>query len=139
MTPKDMASIHAAAFTQSRPWRANEFSDLLENPFTHFIGTPESFAVFQVIADEAELLTIATHPVYQRQGLGLSCMENWHAEAVELGATRAFLDVASDNLAAITLYTRCGYRPCGKRQRYYTAKNGVKRDAIVMECSLPRQ
>ncbi|WP_120632433.1 N-acetyltransferase [Ruegeria sp. EL01] len=136
MTPQDMASIHAAAFTQSRPWSADEFTDLLKNPFTHALGTPDSFAVFQVIAGEAELLTIATHPDYQRKGKGLKCMKSWHAKAVEIGATRAFLDVASDNLAAISLYDCCGYRPCGRRDGYYTAKNGAKRDAITMECSL---
>ena len=72
MTPQDLAHTHAAAFTQSRPWTADEFADLLANRFTHYVvGNAQSFALFQVIADEAELLTIATHPSHQRQGLAL--------------------------------------------------------------------
>lgn len=137
MTPRDLAATHAAAFTQSRPWTASEFADLLTNPFTHCIGTPKAFALFQVIADEAELLTIATHPSYQRQGLGLLCMNDWHAKAAQLGATRAFLDVAADNRPAIALYHRCGYRVCGQRKGYYRRENGPNCDAIVMECALP--
>ncbi len=79
MTPQDMASTHAAAFTQSRPWTAEEFADLLANQFTHALGNAKSFAVFQVIADAAELLTIATHPNHQRQGLARITMLDWQA------------------------------------------------------------
>ena len=37
MTPQEMAHIHAAAFTQSRPWSAKEIADLLACRFTHVI------------------------------------------------------------------------------------------------------
>lgn len=137
MTPQELASTHATAFTQSRPWTASEFSALLGNPFTHVTGTAKCFALFQVIVDEAELLTIATHPTHQRLGLGLSCMDIWHAKAAQLGATRAFLDVAADNLPALALYQRCGYRRCGQRKGYYTRSSGEYCDAIVMERALP--
>lgn len=136
MTPQELAHTHAAAFTQSRLWTDREFAELLENRFTHVVGNAESFALFQVIADEAELLTIATHPNHQRQGLALKSMQEWHAKARYLGATRAFLDVAADNLPAIALYKRCGYTPCGLRKGYYLRENAEKIDAIVMECNL---
>ncbi|WP_051927650.1 GNAT family N-acetyltransferase [Ruegeria halocynthiae] len=131
-----MASTHAAAFAQSRPWTVQEFSDLLSNRFTHHVGNADSFALFQVIAQEAELLTIATHPTSQRQGLARQRMSDWHSVARDLGATRAILDVASDNLPAIALYEHCGYRPCGLRKGYYLLENNKKTDAVVMECSL---
>ncbi len=136
MTPQDMAHIHAAAFTQARPWGAGEFAGLLANRFTHVIGDARSFALIQVIADEAELLTIATHPTCQRQGLARQVMADWHAEARHLGASRAFLEVAADNHPAITLYHACGYAPCGRRKAYYPRENGPGVDAIVMECRL---
>jgi ribosomal-protein-alanine N-acetyltransferase len=136
MTPQEMAHIHAAAFTQSRPWSDREFADLLDNRFTHTIGNAESFALFQVIADEAELLTIATHPSHQRQGLALKSMQEWHAKARKMGATRAFLDVAANNHPAIALYQRSGYTQCGLRKDYYTTENAEKIDAILMECDL---
>lgn len=137
MTPQEMASTHAAAFTQSRPWTAEEFSDLLVNRFTHVIGNAESFAVFQVIADAAELLTIATHPDQQRRGLALKTMQNWQQQAHLLGATHAVLDVAADNDPAISLYRRCGYAACGTRRAYYLRENAPNMDAIVMERALP--
>ncbi len=137
MTPQDMASTHAAAFQQARPWSADEFAHLLANRFTHYIGTPQCFAVFQVIADEAELLTLATHPSQQRQGLASLCMKNWQDRAVELGATRAFLEVAADNHPALNLYLGCAYQRCGVRNGYYTRENAENADAIVMERTLP--
>lgn len=64
-----MAATHAAAFTQSRPWTTGEFAELLSSPLSLVVGDERCFALFRVIADEAELLTIATHPDHQRQGL----------------------------------------------------------------------
>ncbi|WP_282021630.1 GNAT family N-acetyltransferase [Ruegeria faecimaris] len=136
MTPEELANTHAAAFTQSRPWTATEFAELLQNRFTHIVGDAQSFALFQVIADEAELLTIATHPTVQRQGLARKRMVEWHAAAKKLGAIRAILDVSIANQPAITLYKHCGYRVCGTRKNYYTVENNQKIDAIVMECNL---
>lgn len=136
MTPEDLAHTHAAAFTQSRPWSAAEFSDLLAGPFTHLAGDNRCFALFQVIADEAELLTIATHPACQRQGLARQIMTEWHEMARTLGAARAFLEVAADNDPALALYRATGYAPCATRRAYYRRENGPNVDAIVMECHL---
>lgn len=137
MTPLEMAETHAAAFTQSRPWTADEFTRLLANRFTHVIGNTTAFALFQVIGDEAELLTIATHPARQRQGLARSRMQAWQDQACILGARRAILEVASDNSAAIALYQSCGYAPCGLRRGYYRRVEAGNVDAIMMERSLP--
>lgn len=137
MTPEQMATTHAAAFTQSRPWTAEEFAGLLANRFTHRIGDAHSFALFQVIGDEAELLTIATHPDWQRTGLASQLMTGWHQKAVGLRANRAFLEVAADNAPALRLYRRFGYNVCGTRNSYYKRKSGEKVDATVMERRLP--
>ncbi|WP_171239872.1 GNAT family N-acetyltransferase [Ruegeria sp. HKCCA5491] len=138
MTPEELAETHAAAFTQSRPWTAAEFADLLSNRFTHVVGNSKSFALFQVIADEAELITIATHPTLQRQGLAKLRMNEWHTKAKNLGASRSFLEVAKNNSPAIALYEQIGYRPCGLRKGYYQQENNNKIDAVVMEFTLTR-
>jgi ribosomal-protein-alanine N-acetyltransferase len=138
MTPQDLASTHAAAFRTSRPWTAQEFAALLENPHTQIFGDTQCFALIRLVADEAELLTIATHPDRQRRGLARSCMAAWHQATRQQGATRCFLEVAADNHPAIALYTSCGYFRCGERKGYYTRNPGPNVDAIVMECRLDR-
>ncbi|GHG88593.1 GNAT family N-acetyltransferase [Pseudodonghicola xiamenensis] len=139
MTPEDMAATHAAAFTQSRPWRAEEFADLLSMSGTFACGDARCFALIRVIADEAELLTIATHPDYQRQGRARTLMAQWQAKAAARGAARAFLEVAADNPAALSLYESCGYDPVGLRRGYYPRPDLAPSDAILMARSLRSQ
>jgi len=139
MTPEQMAATHAAAFTQSRPWRAGEFADLLSLSGSFACGDARCFALVRVIADEAELLTIATDPAHRRQGLARACMDRWQAEAAARGATRAFLEVAADNPAALGLYAACGYDRVGLRRGYYPRPDAPPSDAILMARTLSRQ
>lgn len=132
MTPAEMAALHLAAFTQSRPWSEGEFRDLLTLPGTFATGDTRAFALVRVVLDEAELLTIATHPDHRRQGLARDVMVRWQDQAVSLGATRAFLEVATDNPGAISLYEACGYAPAGRRKGYYARAHGPAADALIM-------
>ncbi len=137
MTADQMAALHAAAFSQSRPWSASEFATLLDSPHCFATGDDRAFALVRVIACEAELLTIATHPEHQRQGFARSCMANWMRQAASRGAACAFLEVAADNSGARALYDRCGFATCGQRRGYYARPNGPAVDAIVMSRALP--
>lgn len=132
-----MARIHSAAFAQSRPWTEDEFAALLDSPLIFASGDTRCFALVRVIADEAELLTIATDPDSQRQGLARAVMQNWQAQAQSRGARFCFLEVAADNSAAINLYHSEGFAPCGRRLGYYPRRNAASVDAIVMQRELP--
>ena len=112
-----MARLHAAAFTQSRSWSADEFASLLSSPLCFSVGNTKCFALIRVVAGEAELLTIATHPDYLRQGLAVQCMKMWQEQARLRGAAKAFLEVAADNAPARALYVKCGFEDCGTRFR----------------------
>lgn len=132
MTPEQMEATHAAAFTQARAWRAAEFAALLERPGGFVVGDARCFALGSVVAGEAELLTIATHPDHQRQGHALAVMRAWMAEAVARGAEVAFLEVAEDNTPARALYERCGFAEAGRRRGYYRRSDGGRVDALVL-------
>lgn len=131
ITAKDMAATHAAAFCNTRPWAQPEFESLLQNG-AFATGDAGCFALVRVILDEAELLTIATHPSQQRSGRAAAIMGDWQTKAAKRGATRAFLEVAADNTAAITLYHACGFRANGLRRGYYRTVGGRKVDAVMM-------
>ena len=136
LTPEAMARTHAAAM-QSRPWRAEEFAALLSHPGTFALGDTACFALVRVIADEAELLTIATHPGHRRQGLARACMAAWMAEAAARGAAQAFLEVAHDNAPALALYQAMGFSRSGLRPGYYPRPDAPAADAVVMTRALP--
>ncbi|MBY6067605.1 GNAT family N-acetyltransferase [Leisingera aquaemixtae] len=131
-----MAATHAAAFTQSRPWSAAEFAGLLDSPLVFAAGSARCFALVRVIADEAEMLTIATDPAHQRQGLARACMADWESAARARGAAEVFLEVAADNAPAQALYRACGFAECGRRVGYYRRQDAKAADAILMRKAL---
>ncbi len=138
MTAEEMAALHARAFAgQGRAWSAQEFADLLENAHVFSVGGTRSFAVGRVVADEAELLTIATDPQMQGQGLGRACLLRYESLAVAKGATSFFLEVADDNAPALALYRRAGYQEAARRRGYYHVPDGRRLDALILRKTLP--
>ena len=137
MTPEAMAVLHGASFTMPRPWSAAEFAALLASPrvFALTVGM-QALLLGQVVADEAELLTVAVRPDQRQQGLGRKLVQDFLAEARSRGAATAFLEVAATNDAALALYSACGFAPSGKRRGYYPGPDGAV-DAVLMRCALP--
>ncbi|MEX0280404.1 MAG: GNAT family N-acetyltransferase [Arenibacterium sp.] len=139
MTPKDMAEIHALAFTQERPWSENEIDHLSQQPNVHVLSGAWAFAIYRTVADETELLTLATHPAHRRRGQGARLCQDWVHRASKAGAAKAFLEVASDNLAALSLYQRLGFLETGRRPAYYVRKTVPAADAITMILDLTKR
>lgn len=84
------------------------------------------FACWQV--DELHVLKVATHPLFQRRGLGSALLEGARVEAEKLQGRGLILEVRPSNRAAFRLYRRLGYHVLGRRPRYYSDGE----DAIVM-------
>ena len=131
-----MAALHAASFTMPRPWSAAEFAALLasQRVFALTAGA-KGLLLGQVVADEAELLTVAVHPDQRQQGLGRKLVQDFLGEAQSRGAASAFLDVAATNHAAVGLYRACGFAASGERRGYYRGPDGAV-DAVLMRCAL---
>lgn len=110
--------------------------DLLASPLICLCRAPQGFALSRVIADEAELLTIATDPHHRRQGVGANLLAAVEADIAARGAVRQFLEVAVDNIAAQALYIRAGYRQTGRRAGYYARPGSDPVDALLMEKTL---
>jgi len=136
MTPQALAALHAAAFTGMRAWSAQEFSNLLSYPGTFAAGDQDSFVLIRTVADEAEVLTLATTPAKRRQGLARATLRKGEDLAKSLGASTIFLEVAEDNVAGINLYATSGYREVGRRPRYYTPDKGAPIAALILRKSL---
>ena len=136
MTPQDLAVLHAAAFSTTRAWSADEFAGLLAHQGTFAVGDTDCFALIRTVLDEAELLTIATTPAMRRQGCARATLLAGEARAKHSGAETIFLEVAEDNDAAIALYKRSGYHQIGRRPGYYLLKDGAPLAALVMRKSL---
>jgi ribosomal-protein-alanine N-acetyltransferase len=136
MTPRALADLHASAFTQTRPWSADEFSTLLEQPGAILCTQAHCFALLRVALDEAEVLTIATAPDQRRNGYAAQVLAQAEAAAQKSGACSVFLEVAEDNRPAISLYSKAAYAQVGRRPGYYTPKDGAPIAALVLQKQL---
>ncbi len=134
--PTRFAELHAAAFTESRPWGVGELQSLLASPHVFAPFTEHGFAIGRAILDEAELLTIAVHPDQQGKGVGRQLLAMFEAEALSRGATHAFLEVAQDNETALALYLSDGWAESGRRAGYYARQKGDAVDAILLRKQL---
>jgi [ribosomal protein S18]-alanine N-acetyltransferase len=95
-------------------------------------GDARSFAVGRVVLDEAEVLTLATHPDHRRQGLARAALADLTRQCEQAAVTRLFLEVAANNAAALALYHRAGFAVSGRRKGYYGGT-----DALTMVRVLP--
>ncbi|GAA5064532.1 GNAT family N-acetyltransferase [Roseibacterium beibuensis] len=132
MTPEVMSALYSAAFPDSRPWTATEIAALLNRPTTHAITAPHGFALIQVIAPEAELLTIVIDPAQQGQGLGRALLDKTLDRAATLGASCLFLEVDMTNAPALALYGSAGFEQAGHRANYYVKPDGSRSDALLL-------
>jgi len=133
-TAQLLARLHQLCF--SKPWDEEAFSKLLAG---HGIvcqilqrdETPVGFCLYQIVEDEAEILTLGIIPNARRRSNGLTLLLQGENYLSAKKVSRLFLEVSSANSAAVTLYGKCGFQEIGFRKNYYSEKNN-KFDAIVM-------
>lgn len=124
-----LAAIHAACFPPTDRWDAAVIATQLSLPGTLALIAPDGGMILaRAIAGEAEILTLAVIPTRRRQGLGRALLSAAMTEAARRGAAVMFLEVAAANAPAHALYAAAGFRPIGRRRRYYA--NGG--DAVTM-------
>ena len=128
-----LAGLHAEAF--DHPWSAPDIAALMAQPGVFVLEREGGFILCRVVADEAEILTLAVSPSMRRQGLGRALVAAAAERAGAQGAEAMFLEVAADNQAAIALYQATGFAKVGLRKGYYPHPDGAK-DALVMRRAL---
>lgn len=122
-------------------WRKSEIKDMLRSgAMTGFAGIRrrsgapprlDGYVLFRTMADEGEILSIAVHGQTRRRGVAgalltrtLIFMDNKHVK-------RVFLEVSGANRAAITFYTKSGFRIIDIRRNYYRSYFGHPHNALL--------
>jgi [ribosomal protein S18]-alanine N-acetyltransferase len=134
------AKIHAQSF--AHPWAPAEFESLLAGRdvigegaiATSFLGKRRltGFVLSRCGADTAEMLTIAVTPALRRKGAGAALLARHLATLAAEGAKSLFLEVETDNRAALALYRRFGFQEVGERKAYYRKADGIAASALVL-------
>jgi ribosomal-protein-alanine N-acetyltransferase len=130
--------IAAASFPV--PWTRAEFEKELTRSYAVLrvlrpsLQSPVcAFANYWHVADELQVMNIATLPTLRRQGHASALLEDLLQTARERHALCVTLEVRRSNTAARALYQKFGFVEQGVRQRYYS-DNGE--DAVVMHLIL---
>jgi ribosomal-protein-alanine acetyltransferase len=71
------------------------------------------------------VLTLETLPSHRRRGIGQRLLKQLEILFTEKGAVESRLEVREDNVAAINLYQKLGYKKGGKLERYYGDVHGL--------------
>ncbi|MDY6949613.1 MAG: GNAT family N-acetyltransferase [Pseudomonadota bacterium] len=93
------------------------------------------FTLTRFVADEAELLLIATHPSWQKRGVGQLLLKDFIAHARKSRIGTLHLEVR-DNNPAIDFYSRSGFEPVHRRPAYYRGRDGRFYDALSFQMIL---
>jgi [ribosomal protein S18]-alanine N-acetyltransferase len=129
-----LATLHAQCFDDA--WDANAIHRLMAGPgVTAFMIGTDAFILIRAVGGEAEILTLATAPQARRRGHArtLVCAA---ADLVGPDMTEMFLEVATDNAAALALYSGLGFVAVGRRPGYYRRPSGTA-DALTLRAALP--
>ncbi len=86
------------------------------------------FVSLRLAAGLAEILNVAVHPQYCRQGVGSALLAQVWRTLKEQGAQEVTLEVNAQNIAATALYKKMGLTEMGRRKKFYHHTD----DALIM-------
>jgi ribosomal-protein-alanine N-acetyltransferase len=136
-----LAKLHARSFPVG--WSEAEIEQLLSDPsvIAHVArekggrGAIVAFLMSRCVQDEAEILSVAVEPAARGRGLAGELLRHHLARLAARGIRSLFLEVGEDNVAALRLYAKAGFREVGKRAGYYPRTEGAV-SALVLKRDL---
>ncbi len=134
-----LAQLHGASF--HRGWGEGEFEQMLRerNTLVHRLMQGRKiigFAVSRMVADEAEILSIAVEAKHRGRGLSRNLLLTHLGHLAGYGVRTVFLEVEENNQPARRLYDRAGFAVAGRRERYYKQPGGEQLNAVLMRRDL---
>lgn len=127
------AFLHHQAFLKG--WDQNTFLNFLKDPLIfglkiqnnkNFLG----YILWREVAGEAEILTLVIAESDRRKGLASKLMTHLCRHLQGKNIHTLFLEVAEDNLKAISFYQKHGFNFLGKRPHYYPRKVNLSVSAL---------
>ena len=128
-----LALVHASAFPPREAWGEDAIGlQLALGGSLGLIDERGGMLLGRVLADEAEILTLAVGLAVRRCGIATALLHAARGEIAARGGKTVFLEVSVANLAAQALYRRFGFVEVGRRPRYYADLS----DALVLHMKI---
>lgn len=131
-----IAEIEKLCF--SDPWSVNSISSELGNRLSLWYvamdgDTLAGYVGSQTVLGSADMMNLAVHPDYRRQGIGIGLICALVDGLAQKGANCLLLEVRESNKPAIDLYEKMGFHKVGRRPGYY---HNPKEAACIMRKEL---
>lgn len=118
----------------SDPWSENSVASELENPLSCWLvaldgETVAGYVGSQTVLDETDMMNVAVHPDFRRQGVAQALILALTEELKKRGSHCLTLEVRASNDPARALYESLGFALAGTRRNYY---HNPKEDALIL-------
>ena len=127
-----VAALEKICFTD--PWSEMSIASELQNLWSYWLVALEGDRVIGYVGsqssiDEADIMNVAVHPDFRRQGIAEALINRLVADLKERDIHALLLEVRVSNTPAITLYEKLGFSQVGRRKNYY---HNPKEDALIL-------
>ena len=127
-----VADLEAICF--SDPWSEKSVASEITNPLSYWLVAVDGERVAgyvgsQTVLDETDMMNIAVHPDYRRQGLAERLVAQLVEALKDKGSRCLTLEVRQSNTPAIGLYEKLGFSQIGLRKNYY---RNPKEHALIL-------
>lgn len=118
----------------SDPWSETSIASELNNKLSLWMVAIDDEKVIgyvgsQTVLGETDMMNIAVHPDYRKQGIGTALIVGLIGELELRGSHSLMLEVRASNTPAISVYEKLGFIEVGRRKNYY---RNPKEDALIM-------
>ena len=116
------------------PWSEMSIASELQSIWSYWMVAMDAEQVVgyvgsQSSVDETDIMNIAVHPDWRRNGIAEKLIDSLIAELKNRGSRALMLEVRVSNVPAIALYEKLGFRQVGRRKNYY---RNPKEDALIL-------
>lgn len=118
----------------SDPWSENSIASELKNPLSFWLVALDGERVAgyigsQTVMDESDMMNVAVHPDYRKQGIATALIVGLVEELSNRGSHCLTLEVRASNETAISVYRKLDFQEVGRRKNYY---RNPREDALIL-------
>jgi len=118
----------------SDPWSERSIASELDNKLAFWLAATEGETVAgyigsQTVMDETDMMNVAVHPDFRRQGIAEELVNTLVENLKKMGSRCLTLEVRASNAPAIALYEKLGFHEIGRRKNYY---RNPREDALIL-------
>ena len=118
----------------SDPWSENSVASELNNPLSFWLVALDGERVAgyigsQTVMDESDMMNVAVHPDYRKQGIATALILGLVEELRKRGSRSLTLEVRASNETAISVYSKLEFQEVGRRKNYY---RNPREDALIL-------